>query len=151
MSGTFWHVFKPFNATVKKLEHSKFFAQSIRFFCQFPFNIEASKRCRTYVHVYETWVSEPYQRFSVWVLLLVVMTEYVTQLATLQRRSDLCIPRNETTLPRSQFPLSCFVSYLCIPRIGLLILQQNRETNLWEHIYRSQKHECGNWEWGPAV
>ncbi len=32
--------------------------------------------------------------------------EYAINRYTLQRRSDLCIPRNETALPRSQFPHS---------------------------------------------
>ncbi len=35
-----------------------------------------------------------------------------TEPTALQRRSDLCIPRNETARPRSQFP------HLCNPRIG---------------------------------
>jgi hypothetical protein len=50
--------------------------------------------------------------------------------STLYRKSDLCIPRNETVRPRSQFLHSVSVSDLYIPRIGLA-------------INRSQIHECG--------
>ncbi len=42
--------------------------------------------------------------------------EPIDQLITLQTRSDLCIPRNETVRPRSQFPMTG-------PPI---LLQQNR-------------------------
>jgi hypothetical protein len=50
---------------------------------------------------------------------------------SLYRKSDLCMPRNETALSHSQFLHSC-ISYrfLCISRISLPIwLQQNRQTD----------------------
>ncbi len=47
---------------------------------------------------------------------------------TLYQKSDLCIPRNETARPHSQFLYS--VNDLYIPWIGLPIwLQQNRQTD----------------------
>ncbi len=42
-----------------------------------------------------------------------------TRNKTLQRRSDLCIPRNETSQPCSQFPHSCICErFFYIPKIG---------------------------------
>ncbi len=76
---------------------------------------------------------------------------------TLQRRSDLCIPRNQTARPQSQFPHSCTVSVsnLYTPTIfPTIFLQQNRPDRSWEYINRmnrSQKHECRNWERGRAI
>ncbi len=66
----------------------------------------------------------------------------------LYRKSDLCIPRNETARPRSQFLHSFTVSAsdLYIPRISLPIwLQQNRQTIRLE-ISKSLTDDCGNWE-----
>ncbi len=62
---------------------------------------------------------------------------------SLYQKSDLCIPRNETAQPRSQFLHSCICEQfiLYIPRIGLSIwiwLQQNRQTgpgNIIVHRY----------------
>ncbi len=51
-------------------------------------------------------------------------------LYALQRRSDLCIPRNEIARPRSQFPHSC------VP----ILLQPNRHTKPWEYINRSRRY-----------
>ncbi len=50
------------------------------------------------------------------------------------------------------FHSSCVCErFLYIPRIGPhIFLQQNRQTDPWEHINRSQRHECGNWDWGRA-
>jgi hypothetical protein len=50
---------------------------------------------------------------------------------TLQRKSDLCIPRNETARPCSQFPLHVYVSDLYIPTIRPpILLQQIKQTDL---------------------
>ncbi len=39
--------------------------------------------------------------------------------------------------------------YIYIPTISPpIFLQQNRQTDLWEYINRSQKHECRNWDCG---
>ncbi len=68
-------------------------------------------------------------------------------LHTLYLKSYLCVPRNETARPRSQF-LHLFIceQFIYIPRIGLPIgLQQNRQT-AWEYLNGPQIHECGNWE-----
>jgi hypothetical protein len=47
---------------------------------------------------------------------------------TLQRKSDLCVPRKETARPQSQFLHSCFAGDLYISTIGpLIFLQQNRQ------------------------
>ncbi len=45
--------------------------------------------------------------------------------SSLQRRSDLCIPRNETARPRSQFPDSCICEWYIY---SYILLQQNRRT-----------------------
>jgi hypothetical protein len=51
----------------------------------------------------------------------------------LQRRSDLCIPRNETARPRSQFPHSCICErFIYSQDVG-------------------KSHECRNWERGRTV
>jgi hypothetical protein len=99
---------------------------------------------------------------------------YITQ----QRRSDLCIPRNETARPRSQYLHSCIfersiyshdrvclfcklrglvpnfhvhvsVSDLYIPTNGPPILLGRPITGIY--INRSQIHVCRNWERGHAV
>ncbi len=51
--------------------------------------------------------------------------------STMYRKSDLCIPRNETAQPRSQFLyIHVSVSNLYISMIGLpLWLQQKRQTD----------------------
>jgi hypothetical protein len=64
-------------------------------------------------------------------------TEYA-----LYRKSDLCIPRNETARPRSQFLHSCICERFIYSYIWL---QQNKQTDP-VNIYRSQIHECGNWK-----
>ncbi len=59
------------------------------------------------------------------------------------RKSDLCIPRNETAQPRSKFLHG--ERFLYIPRIGLLF-GCSKIGRSWEYMNRSQIHECGNWE-----
>jgi hypothetical protein len=46
------------------------------------------------------------------------------------------------------FHIHVSVSDLNIPTIGLPILLQE---NMWEHINRSQTHECRNWDWCRAI
>ncbi len=43
--------------------------------------------------------------------------------------------------------------FICIPWIGLSTYSAagNSVDRSWEHINRSQTHECGNWDWGPAI
>jgi hypothetical protein len=66
---------------------------------------------------------------------------------TLYRKSDLCIPRNETARPFSRF------LHLCICERFRFIYSQDQSVYLaaakyadrcWENINRSQIHECGN-------
>ncbi len=61
---------------------------------------------------------------------------------TLYRKSDLCIIRNETAGPSSQFLHSCVCERL--------IYSQDRSAYLaaanWEYINSSQIHECVNGE-----
>ncbi len=67
--------------------------------------------------------------------------------ASLQTRSDLCIRRNETAQPHSQFPHSCIprlVHLFCCSKICEPIVE----------IYNSLRntvHECRNWERNNAV
>ncbi len=66
--------------------------------------------------------------------------------STLQRKSDVFSPRNETARPCSQFLHYASVSDLYIPRIDLPIWLQQYSRPSWEYKNRSQIHECGNWE-----
>jgi hypothetical protein len=53
-------------------------------------------------------------------------------------------------VPKSFINVS--VSDLYILTIGLpILLQQEKVNRSWEYISRSQTHECGNLERGPAV
>jgi hypothetical protein len=61
---------------------------------------------------------------------------------TLYRKSDLCIPRNETARPRSQFLHSCICERFKYSQYRSAYLAEA----IWEYINRSQIHECGNWE-----
>ncbi len=55
----------------------------------------------------------------------------------LYRKTDLCIPRNETARPRSNSYIHVSVSYtVFIHRYALT----------WEYINHSQIHECENWK-----
>jgi|LakMenE18May11ns_1017448.scaffolds.fasta_scaffold9346049_1 hypothetical protein len=50
------------------------------------------------------------------------------------------------------FPYYVLSNYGHLKRIGPpIFLQQNRQTDLWEYINRSQKQECRNWDCGCAV
>jgi hypothetical protein len=82
-----------------------------------------------------------------------ILSKGISKVYSLQRKSHFCISRKETARPQSQFPHPCIsVSGLHIPTIGPpIFLQQNRQTDLWEYINRSPKHECRNWERGRAV
>jgi hypothetical protein len=66
---------------------------------------------------------------------------------TLQRRSDLCIPSNETARPRSQFPHSCICErWIDSHDRSSYFLQQNRRTDC-ENIliaHRNKNVEIGN-------
>jgi hypothetical protein len=78
---------------------------------------------------------------------------YSMYLTTLQINFDLCIPRNGTARPQSQFPHSCvcerFIYYshdrsTCFPAAEYAYRS-------WEYIDRTQKRECKNWDCGRAV
>ncbi len=75
--------------------------------------------------------------------------------STLLRRSDLCIPRNETARPHSQFPHSCICDRFIYSQdrsTFSILRQQIRQTDPGNIcIYRSQIHECRNSERGRAV
>ncbi len=44
------------------------------------------------------------------------------------------------------------VSDLYIPKISPhIFLQQNRQTHRLKTLYKSQTHECGNWDWSRAI
>jgi hypothetical protein len=69
---------------------------------------------------------------------------------TLQRKSYLCIPRKGIARPQSQCPRSCVCERF--------IYSQDRSTYFaaaekafWKYMYRSQTHECGNWDCGRAI
>ncbi len=57
---------------------------------------------------------------------------------TLQRRSNLCIPRAETARPRSLFLHLCICERFIYPHFGPPILKS------WKYINSSQIHECRN-------
>jgi hypothetical protein len=67
-------------------------------------------------------------------------------MATPQTRSDLFIPRNETTWTHSHFHIHVSVSALYIPTIGPpIFLQQNRHTDRGIYNrYRYMNVEIGN-------
>jgi hypothetical protein len=48
---------------------------------------------------------------------------------------------------RSLIHIHVSVSDLCIPRIGSAYSAAGKNVDrFWEYIYRSQIHECGNWD-----
>ncbi len=60
---------------------------------------------------------------------------------TLQRKSDICIPRNETERPHYQFPYLCICERFIYSqeRIGPpILLEQNRQTDPGNILYKSQ-------------
>ncbi len=59
-----------------------------------------------------------------------------------ERNFDLCIPRNGTARPQSQFLHSCVCERFIYSHDGvhLFFLQRSREC-----INSTQKHECRNW------
>ncbi len=67
--------------------------------------------------------------------------------ATLCRKSELCIPSNETARPRSRFLHSCICDRFIYSqdRSAYLAAAKQAERS-WEYINRSQIQECGNWE-----
>ncbi len=76
----------------------------------------------------------------IWMPILIVRN-------TLYQKSDLCISRNETAQPRSQFLHSSICerfiySWICPP----IWLQQNRQTDPMEIHASITVYECENWE-----
>ncbi len=72
----------------------------------------------------------------------------------MQRRSNLCIPTNETARHRSQFPHSWICERLYIPKIGPpppIFCSEIGGPIVGIYINRSQIYECGNWEQGRSV
>ncbi len=77
--------------------------------------------------------------------------------------SDLCIPRNETALPRYFqnriimfcLPISTFMHlwaiYMFPGSVCLFCCSQRGRLMLGIYINSSQIHECRNWVWGPTV
>ncbi len=63
-------------------------------------------------------------------------------ITTLYRKSDLCIPRNETARPRFQFLHSCVCEQFIYSQVQSAYLAAAKQADRsWEYI-----HECGNWE-----
>ncbi len=80
-------------------------------------------------------------------LLIPIPPPYIFQplpthwpIQTLQRKSDLCIPRNKAARPRSQFHIHVFVSDLYSHAI---LLHQNRQT--YPGKYSKIADRCTNW------
>jgi hypothetical protein len=71
---------------------------------------------------------------------------------TLQRRSDLCIPRNETEGPHSQYsPLFICERFLYSHDRSTYFAAANSGRPTWEYRNRFQIHEGRNWERYRAV
>jgi hypothetical protein len=66
---------------------------------------------------------------------------------TLYRQFGLCVLRNGTALPRSQFLHSCVCERVTYSQDRSAYLAASKYAGRsWEYINRSQIHECGNWE-----
>ncbi len=66
--------------------------------------------------------------------------------SVLYQKSDLCIPRNETAQPRSQFLHSCICErFICSQERSAFLAAAKWADRSWEYVNRSQMHECG-WE-----
>ncbi len=64
----------------------------------------------------------------------------------------LCIPRNETVRPRSQFRHSCICErFIHSQDQSTYFAAAKLVDRSWEYINRSQIHELRNWERGRAV
>ncbi len=74
----------------------------------------------------------------------------ITFFYALQRQFRLYIPFLGIARPQPQFPHSCVLSDLYIPRIILhtVFPPAEQADPSWEYIIRPQTHECGNWDWG---
>ncbi len=63
----------------------------------------------------------------------------------LYQKSDLCIPRNDTAQPRSQFVHSCICERFIYSKDRSAYLAAGKQSDRnWEYINHSKKHECGN-------
>jgi hypothetical protein len=73
------------------------------------------------------------------------------QVPALQGRSDLCIIRNETARPRSQFSYSRICERFIYSQDRSTYFAAAKKADLsWEYINRSQIHECRDWETRPS-
>ncbi len=79
----------------------------------------------------------------------------ICMLSTLQRRSDFCVPRNETVRPRSQYPRSCicerftyshnpFTYFAAIGRSIVNIYESLTDTWMWDLGTRLHSFISGN-------
>ncbi len=65
----------------------------------------------------------------------------------LYHESDLCISRNETVRPHSQFLHSCICERFTYSQDRSAYLTAAKKADRsWEYINFSQIHQCGNWE-----
>ncbi len=65
------------------------------------------------------------------------------------RKFETIIPRNETSRLQSQFLHSCFCDRFIYSHDRSAYSAAGDRS--WEYINRSQKYECGSWDWGRAV
>ncbi len=76
----------------------------------------------------------------------------IPRLRAQQRRFELCIPRNQTARPCSQFPFHTSVNDLYISQDRYIYFAAAKQADRsWESVNRSQLYECRNWDWGRAV
>jgi len=85
-----------------------------------------------------------------------LITRMETQTArtakTKNRKFETNIPRKGTARIQSQFLHPCFCDRLIFSSYrSAYSAAEKYVCQTWEYINRSQKHECGNWDWGRAI
>jgi hypothetical protein len=76
--------------------------------------------------------------------------------STLQRHntenSKQIFPERNCASPQSQFPHSCVCErFIYFHNRSAYSAARKYVDRSWEYVDRSQTHECGNWDWGPAI